>query len=898
MNFRRVLLITELGHDAGPAVALLARVAPAAERLVVVARLPLRQFSWFTDQAPGELSEASTAALDALRNATTGAASRVEITLVPELSTDDLVALAEEGGTDLLVVASIPLGSLSVVREVRKRGNLAVLWGVDVRPGLGPLTRILCVALGDRAVRSVAAFLRDHGGPDLRATLLVRALMPLGELAAALNMAGVTAQVDLVAAMGGSPSVAGIAETQSDAADLLVVPRFPGMLLRAASAWPLPVLVLPPLAPVSTAMRRDIDVPDLVDEGGLLRARIDYESGIGRHDPIPDQEVAFVAGGRLIGTAMTDNGFTDLPAGVTDEAVGVYRVSEQKATDPVEGVEQFVAVIRPGMRPLLLFEAGLPDDDLRQLAALGGPEAPDLLAIRMRAVRSCAELRARLRTAGLPARVADASAVLDEGDALDVPHAVDPVRLARVAARMRGAGFPVVAIVHGGSRPPGAIGFAALRAGELAARPWRMERPRVAFGTFAARLDATTGVPVLEGNRIDLELDNAQARRWLLHAIAGSKERVHVQVYMVADDDVGQQVERALAAAAGRGVTIRVLVDSLHGLHGSLGARNPILERIGAIDGVELRVSRPITGVPTLEALKRRDHRKITVADGTTALVGGRNFSHEYYTGFDEVRLTPASQWREVPWLDAGARVEGPAVAAIEQSFLDAWTESGGAPFDIPALAPAGSTSARVVIHQGLCDAATLEAYLAMIETATSHVYAVNGFPLALEIQHALLRALRRGVRVCTLFGHLTPRHGGKAFEGPWASARSAATQLVHSRMDALVAGGGEGYQFAVAEQPGWSPGIGTVNPHVHAKVMSIDGRTCAIGSANLDITAGYWESELMLLVEDEGISRSLERRIDELIAGSVRVDRNDPEWQRATRHRAWMRHWPGVLSV
>ena len=82
----------------------------------------------------------------------------------------------------------------------------------------------------------------------------------------------------------------------------------------------------------------------------------------------------------------------------------------------------------------------------------------------------------------------------------------------------------------------------------------------------------------------------------------------------------------------------------------------------------------------------------------------------------------------------------------------------------------------------------------------------MNGFPLILEIQHALLRALRRGVRVRTLFGNLTPTHDGKPFEGPWATARIAATELVHSRMDALVAAGGEGYQFAVPEQPGWSP--------------------------------------------------------------------------------------------
>jgi hypothetical protein len=50
---------------------------------------------------------------------------------------------------------------------------------------------------------------------------------------------------------------------------------------------------------------------------------------------------------------------------------------------------------------------------------------------------------------------------------------------------------------------------------------------------------------------------------------------------------------------------------------------------------------------------------------------------------------------------------------------------------------------------------------------------------------------------------------------------------------------------------------------------MSVDGRVCAVGSANLDVTAGYWESELLLGVEDESIATGVEARFSELIATS-----------------------------
>ena len=477
-----------------------------------------------------------------------------------------------------------------------------------------------------------------------------------------------------------------------------------------------------------------------------------------------------------------------------------------------------------------------------------------------------------------------------------MPELVDAVRLARTATRMRADGFPVAAIVYRGPHEPATQDFAAVRPEQLAALA---AAPSAAPGraSLAERLNATTGSEPIAGNRIEVEMDNPTARSWLLSAINGSRERVHFQVYMALDDDIGRPVEAALAAAAARGVTVRVLVDSLHGLHGSFGARNPLLERLSSRPGVELRVSKPITGPPSLEDLKQRDHRKLVVVDGELALLGGRNLSHEYYAGFEEVPLTAAMTWRTVPWLDAGARVEGPAVAALERSFMQAWTDAGGEPFEIRVPAPAAATTARVVVHRGLRDAHTLEAYLALIETARSHIYAVNTFPLLLEIQHALLRALRRGVRVRTLFGNLTPKHGDEPFKGPWAAARSAATSLVHSRMDPLVAAGGECYEFVVRRQPGWDPAVGDVRPHVHAKAMSADGRVCAVGSANFDVTAGYWESELLLVVEDEAIVRAVEARFDELIAGSDRVDPNDPEWRRRAQHRQWMRYWPGMLS-
>ena len=246
---------------------------------------------------------------------------------------------------------------------------------------------------------------------------------------AVLGIAGIEAQVELV-----TP-----AALRKGAIDLLVLARFPGVLLT--HSWPAPILILPPLPAVGPVVQRPIDVADLVDDGGVMRASVHYAGGIGRSDPIPDQDVAFVSAGRIATVITTRNGEGELAPGLAGESFGVFRVAERTASDPLAAIEQEITVIRPGSWPLLLFDSELADRDLAVLAGLGGQEAPEPLAVRMRPMRNCNSIRARLRAAGLPTRVADASAVLDEGAAFDVPEAVDPVRLARVGARMRAAGF-------------------------------------------------------------------------------------------------------------------------------------------------------------------------------------------------------------------------------------------------------------------------------------------------------------------------------------------------------------------------------------------------------------------------------------------------------------------------
>jgi phosphatidylserine/phosphatidylglycerophosphate/cardiolipin synthase-like enzyme len=852
VNYRRAMVLCDLRADPAPALSALRRVAPNLEGLVLV--LKVRNL---------ELTREEASALEAWRLLASEHSWAVELRPAPQLGTSSLVELAITEDVELLVAGSRSVEIAALLAGAARRLGLAWLWP-SAQVVHRPITHLVCAAIGDRSRAAILEFLREHGDPALEVSAIGVQELPPRDLAAALAVAGIRARVAIV-----PRPVLPLRGAHGEAPDLVVLARAPIPILLGYP-WPAPVLLVPWRVP-SGPRQAPLDVTDAVELCGAARTRVEEVTAVGTLNPAADAIFGLIQGGRVIAeVASSEWGDLELPPSA-GPSVGVVRLVGDGPPDPLAAVEQRFDVLRPsgggpGTGPLLLFDASLSGPTLGTLRAQAAGAGLEPRAVRLRPTIRASAIRERLIAAELPSWVLDARAILDEGGALDVSEANDRVRLLRVAARLQAGGYPVAALYD---------------RGQGRAEPF-VEEP----------------LAVIDGNRIEVELDNTLARRWLLEAIAESRDSICLQVYMAADDEVGRAVEAALIEAARRGVVVRVLVDSLHGLHGSFGTENPLLSRLAEVPGIEARVVRPLTRLPSMTDVKQRDHRKIVVADGKIALIGGRNLSHEYYTGFEEASLDPAVNWRQVPWLDAGARVTGPAVGAIAAAFLEAWIGAGGAPFAIGDPPSTGSTAARVVVHRGLADARTLEVYLELIDEARSHLYLVHGFPLALEIQHAFHRALRRGVRVRVITGHLTPMHDGIPFSGPWSAARLSATEFVHSRLDPLVEAGGEVYLFAQPRVPSWAPDLGAVFPHVHAKLISADGRRCAVGSANFDVTSCYWESELMIVVEDPVVTAGVEDTLERRIAGSIRVDRDDPEWRERARRRTWMRRWPGVLAL
>ena len=147
--------------------------------------------------------------------------------------------------------------------------------------------------------------------------------------------------------------------------------------------------------------------------------------------------------------------------------------------------------------------------------------------------------------------------------------------------------------------------------------------------------------------------------------------------------------------------------------------------------------------------------------------------------------------------------------------------------------------------------------------------------------------------------------------------------QLASTRAGAVILGKTVTTEFAT-----FTPAI-TVNPRDFAhtpggsSVVELSSPVLVLGSIDMVVPSELEEPELdvplelssttvvappeldvpstpvvvTMLVEDAAVAGRCEQRLAELIAGSVRVDADDPTWRERARRRSWMRKWPGVLA-
>ena len=318
--------------------------------------------------------------------------------------------------------------------------------------------------------------------------------------------------------------------------------------------------------------------------------------------------------------------------------------------------------------------------------------------------------------------------------------------------------------------------------------------------------------------------------------IEGAGSSLELMFYIWRDDRSGRRFRDLLAARAAEGVEVRVLVDAV----GAAGLPRRFWAPLEDAGGHVGRFQPPRLLRRGFD-LNLRNHRKLVIADGTRAWVGGLNIGDEHLGA----------------WHDLGVVVEGGTVGDLREVFLDDWffaTDEGRLPDATAAQPDSGGARARVVASgPDEPENSTRATLFDTICEADGRVWLMTPyFAPDLAMLEALCGAARRGADVRVLL----PADG-------FTMGDRLACLASRAYWERLL---GSGVRLFLH-----------LRGFAHAKAALFD-TTALIGSANYDERSLRLNFELGILVEDDALVESLRRLIARDCEEARELSRDDPD--------------------
>lgn len=318
-------------------------------------------------------------------------------------------------------------------------------------------------------------------------------------------------------------------------------------------------------------------------------------------------------------------------------------------------------------------------------------------------------------------------------------------------------------------------------------------------------------------NRVELFQGGRQFFEALFTAIRSAQHTILLEYYLIHNDHIGAELAKVLVDAVQRGVKVKLIYDYIGCLDTPASYFKNLSKR-----GIDLHAFNVPSFKRGFYGFDKRDHRKMTIVDGTLAFLGGFNIGDEYAGCVAD----------EQSFRDLGFSISGEAVAELEFVFHETW--HGEKDKNVPrvVLKPRhhsgrNSGDAAVNIISGgprQRRSYIREAFQVNIAAAAEEILiATPYFVPGPRIIRSLLRAVRRGVRVRLLL--------------PARSDVPLFLLLGRSSYATLLRGGVEIFELE--------------REILHAKVMLIDAERTVIGSANLDQRSFHRNYEINCMVDN-----------------------------------------------
>lgn len=339
---------------------------------------------------------------------------------------------------------------------------------------------------------------------------------------------------------------------------------------------------------------------------------------------------------------------------------------------------------------------------------------------------------------------------------------------------------------------------------------------------------------VTSNNQVDILNNGEEKFPEMISAIKNAKKFIHMEYYIFQDDNLGKTILELLIEKAKEGVEVKLLYDGM----GCINIKRNFFSPLKAAGGEVFCFFPPF--VPYINVrINYRNHRKICIVDGYHGFIGGLNIGDEYL-GLDK---------KFGFWRDIHLHLQGDSVSSLEIRFLLDWrfASKDDFPMDEKYFPPkefVGNTTVQIISSGPDSDWCSIRnTYLKLINKAKKSIYIETPYFIPDEsILTALKIACLSGVAVKIIIP-CKPDHPFIY----WASK---------SYIWELVECGAKCYTYN--------------DGFIHSKILSIDGKMCTIGTANMDIRSFSLNFEVNAVIYEVETTLALDKAFEADILNST----------------------------
>lgn len=382
------------------------------------------------------------------------------------------------------------------------------------------------------------------------------------------------------------------------------------------------------------------------------------------------------------------------------------------------------------------------------------------------------------------------------------------------------------------------------------------------WDSWISRAPGSFEASYTKGNSVELFVNASEFVPEMLEAIHRAKDCITFQFYGMEADQGGLPFADALTQAVGRGVSVKMIIDSVE-IFLQTNGRWSFLPFQNSEAREERRATQRMLKEMECRGVEifrygwryglHRNHSKSLIIDNRTLFIGGFNPTEH-----------------NMIWHDLCAKAEGPVVLEVQKKFNEVFCESGYPGVSINSNTAITSDHAND-LKVGLItnqprkgDFGIKKFLLPALAQAKHSIWIENAYMADNEIMEMLIQAKHRGVQKVAIIV-------------PFQSNHPPIDRRFRKQIPRLIDHGVNVYLY---------------QGMTHAKVICLDDSLVSLGSANLNAFTLKYQNELNLVILDSNqkLSKELHERVfrPDLSRSTQVTKDNLDEFTRYQRPRSW----------